>query len=172
MYFNYSAEKQKLVGTWERLAKEYAAAGMSEEAIAQMKEYDMQWMRSRRRYAVHNIPLLDSPGPGEDDAPIHFLFNLPAKPELFHSSERLGWLDEIEDEQLYKRLRKLKRKDLEVLTLVVLEGYTQADVAKMTHVAPSTICVRMKRIKAFLRGEKGGGRKRRNASEASQSNSM
>lgn len=35
-----------------------------------------------------------------------------------------------------KRLRKLKRKDLEPLTLVVLEGYTQADVAKMAHVTP------------------------------------
>lgn len=40
MGFNYAREKRKFDKEWEQLHQEYAAAGMSEAAIAQMKAFD------------------------------------------------------------------------------------------------------------------------------------
>lgn len=40
MGFNYGYEKKKFDSRWKRLEVEYCDAGMSEEQIAAMKEYD------------------------------------------------------------------------------------------------------------------------------------
>ena len=53
MSFNYAREKRMFDREWEQLHKEYAAAGMSEAAIAQMKAFDWGWFCSRRVYSDH-----------------------------------------------------------------------------------------------------------------------
>ena len=59
MGFNYGREKRRFDKEWEQLQKEYAAAGMEEADIAQMKEFDWEWFRSRRTYENHNQALPD-----------------------------------------------------------------------------------------------------------------
>lgn len=46
MGFNYGYEKKKFDSRWKRLEVEYCDAGMSEEQIAAMKEYDWAWFCS------------------------------------------------------------------------------------------------------------------------------
>ena len=48
MGFNYGYEKKKFDSRWKRLEVEYCDAGMSEEQIAAMKEYDWAWFCSQR----------------------------------------------------------------------------------------------------------------------------
>ena len=57
MSFNYAREKRMFDREWEQLHKEYAAAGMSEAAIAQMKAFDWGWFCSRRVYSDHTQAL-------------------------------------------------------------------------------------------------------------------
>ena len=47
MGFNYGYEKKKFDSRWKRLEVEYCDAGMSEEQIAAMKEYDWAWFCSQ-----------------------------------------------------------------------------------------------------------------------------
>ena len=46
---------------------------------------------------------------------------------------RYGWLASVENEQLLLRLKKLSKKDLELLTLLFVDGYRQIDVARLWH---------------------------------------
>ena len=57
MGFNYGYEKKKFDSRWKRLEVEYCDAGMSEEQIAAMKEYDWAWFFKtiRNQYLVNNM---------------------------------------------------------------------------------------------------------------------
>lgn len=54
MGFNYGYEKKKFDSRWKRLEVEYCDAGMSEEQIAAMKEYDWAWFCSQRVFQNHS----------------------------------------------------------------------------------------------------------------------
>jgi len=48
------------------------------------------------------------------------------------------------------RLKKLSKKDLELLTLLFVDGYRQIDVARLWHCSRSAVAQRFKKIKKFL----------------------
>ena len=53
MSFNYGLEKKKFDREWDRLHKEYRAAGMDEAAIKAMYEFDWQRFNAERAYRNH-----------------------------------------------------------------------------------------------------------------------
>ena len=57
MGFNYGYEKKKFDSRWKRLEVEYCDAGMSEEQIAAMKEYDWAWFCSQRAVSYTHLTL-------------------------------------------------------------------------------------------------------------------
>ncbi len=61
-------------------------------------------------------------------------------------SRRFGWLSSLEDELLYRRLCKLPEDDLELLTLLIVDGYRQADVARLWNCSRSAITQRINKI--------------------------
>ena len=67
MGFNYGREKRAFDEKWARLEVEYRAAGMSEKAIQDMKNYDWQWFCSERTYRNHvqTLPVGDAESHGE-----------------------------------------------------------------------------------------------------------
>lgn len=50
MEFNYAQERRKFERQWKILRKQYQEAGMDEEAISKMYQFDLQWLNSERRY--------------------------------------------------------------------------------------------------------------------------
>ena len=66
-------------------------------------------------------------------------------------SERYSWIDEVSDQQLAERLRKLSKSDIELLTLIVRDGCGVNEIAKLYGVAHSTISRKITRIKKFLK---------------------
>ena len=151
MNFNYAREKLKFDKEWERLQEEYAAAGMDDDAIALMKEFDWQWFCSRRTYARHNQPLPDDGNIPENKAVLFRRFpKLSVNLEQRRASDPYAWMQEIEDAELYRRLGTLKGKDIELLTLIVGEGYRQADVARMWGCSRSSVTKRWNKIKKIL----------------------
>lgn len=151
MGFNYGREKRRFDKEWEQLRKEYAAAGMEEADIARMKEFDWEWFCSRRTYENHNQTL-----PDEEDIEAGKTLLFQKFPELsadFEQQEftdRYAWLQDIEDEKLYQRLCRLGEKDLELLTLITMERYTQAEVAKLWGCSRSAITQKVKKIQKYL----------------------
>lgn len=50
MGFNYGKEKFIFDREWKKLREQYAEAGMSEEAIQELYDFDWSWFRMRRNY--------------------------------------------------------------------------------------------------------------------------
>lgn len=153
MSFNYACEKRKFDREWEQLHKEYAAAGMSEADIAKMKAFDWGWFCSRRVYADHVQPMPDESISGEDGGSTLFrkFAALSAAFQPERHADRYAWVEAIEDERLYQRLCSLSRTDLELITLIAMEGYRQSDVARMWGCSRSAITQRVNKIKKILR---------------------
>lgn len=153
MSFNYAREKRKFDKEWEQLQREYAAAGMDEESIAQMKEFDWRWFCSRRSYDNHNQPLPEEKDFAEGGNTVLFR-KFPGLSVDFDTQkfpERYAWLQEIGDEKIYQRLGNLGKKDLELVTLIAIDGYTQTEIAKMWECSRSAITQRMNKIKKILK---------------------
>lgn len=151
MGFNYGREKRRFNKEWEQLQKEYAAAGMKEADITRMKEFDWEWFCSRRTYENHNQTLPDEEDIEEGKTVLFRKFpELSADFEQRKFSDRYAWLQEIEDKKLYQRLCQLEEKDLELLTLMVIDGYRQADIARLWGCMRSTVTKRLNKIKKVL----------------------
>ena len=63
MSFNNGNERRKLNAKWEQLRVQYREAGMSEEAIQAMYEFDLGVLNSERAYDANTVSVCD----GEDD---------------------------------------------------------------------------------------------------------
>ena len=152
MGFNYAREKRKFDEEWEQLQREYADAGMDEEAIAQMKEFDWRWFCSRRSYDNHNQPLPEEKDLQENRNTVLFrkFPNLSVDFDIQKLSEKYAWMQELWDEIMYQRLSGLSKKDLDLITLIAIEGYTKAEVAKIWGCSRSAITQRMNKIKKIL----------------------
>ena len=59
MGFNYAKEHRKFEAKWKKLRKEYEEAGMDEDAIEQIYQFDREVFCSERSYGNHTQPLPD-----------------------------------------------------------------------------------------------------------------
>lgn len=145
MSFNYGREKRKFDQEWERLQAEYEAAGMDEASIQEMKQYDWRWFCSQRVYNDRARPF---PSECSQETAGGLAAHVHAG-DSFQS--RYGWILDMEDEGLSQRLQKLGPEDLELLTLLAVDGYRQADVARILGCSRSAISQRLKKIKKLLK---------------------
>ncbi len=142
MGFNYGYEKKKFDSRWKRLEVEYCDAGMSEEQIAAMKEYDWAWFCSQRVFQNHTQPI-----------PCEQYDEVCGQSQLFRKfaslsyqwdvdkidQTRYGWLASVENEQLLLRLKKLSKKDLELLTLLLRANQARREDGQPQEVMNRTV---------------------------------
>ncbi len=155
MRFNNGKERQKFEDGWKRLRARYADAGFSEEGIAAMRAFDEDAYRSRRRYEEHTLPL-----PSEDfhgGAPAKgrsLIANLAYLSTSFDETSFTGrhaWVDTLDDPALTFGLKRLSRDDLELLTLYVIDGYSQPEIARFLGCDQYVVSRRFSRVKKILR---------------------
>ena len=148
-------ERKKLSAAQARMAEEYRAAGMTEEAIAAIAAFDLAVLRSDRRFYRHSQALCPGVGdPGEAPEPI-------SDGETPPLSGRTDWLQEISSPALLEVLQAQDKEMLEILTLWVFEGYRQTEVARKLGCTPQNISERIATLRRKLR------RSMEDASEAS-----
>lgn len=153
MGFNYGREKRAFDKEWKRLEAEYLAAGMTAEAVQAMRAFDWQWFCSERTY--HNHVQTLPTGDIEKDGDTFFKqAHLEAMTTQWDAGDvdhtRFGWLSALEDEKLYRKLCALSDKDLELLTLLYVNGYQQAEVARKMNCSRNSVHKRLKKIKKIL----------------------
>lgn len=154
MGYNYAKEKRKFDKEWERLRLEYKAAGMPEQVIRALYDYDCQWFRSRRIYMNHNqeLPEETIPRDSENRSGLRHKFetmNSSFDESMF--SGRFAWVETIEHSELVDKLKQLKAEDLELLTLLVIDGYSQTEIARMRGCSKTAINKKIIRIKKSLK---------------------
>lgn len=144
MGFNYAREIKKFKNKWERLRIEYRNAGMSEEAIGKIYEYDYSvFKKNRTYYRRRHSASFFMPDKSSD------LVSVTDDSSSYHS--RYWWIDDIENPLILSYIKKLPPKDIELITLCIFEGYSQRKAAEIVGLAPSTVCYRLKKIKKIIK---------------------
>ena len=154
MGFNCAAEKAKFEREWAKLRKEYASAGMSEEAIQKIYEYDWHCFCRNRAYERRATKMPSAEIEGLDDERRSALFRKSRALSItFDESSfpnRYAWIDTLENERLIRAIMKLNDKDLELLTYVTLEGHGQKELAQKWGCTQAAIAIRMQKIKKIF----------------------
>lgn len=158
MGFNYAKEKRKFQEQWMHLRDEYKALGMSKETIQELYDFDLQWFRSQRQFRSHNQAL---PYDAINDETDYVKSTLIAKFDTLKTTfdeaafiGRLAWMDAIEDEALVDKLKQLSKSDLELLTLLAIDGYSQSDLERIGYEKQYIISRRLSKIRKFLKALK------------------
>ena len=139
MEFNYAHEKRKFDEKWKKLEVWYRRSGMSEDAIREMREYDWNEFKARRRYEKRR-----------DDSGIDI--EEIAEPETEQrTSGRYGWIDDIDIPTLVHKLRNLTLHEREIITLLTVEDLTQEQAAEKMGIPYRTFKYQLKKIKDFLK---------------------
>ena len=152
MSFNNGNERRKLNAKWEQLRVQYREAGMSEEAIQAMYEFDLGVLNSERAYDANTVAVCD----GEDDVDARKAADFKqyevaiTVTDTYHETKsRFGWIGEIEDERLLSALENLSDEDLELVTLYIYEGYSTVELSKAYGIAHQNISKRIIKITNF-----------------------
>ena len=159
MEFNYGLERKRFDGEWERLRKSYHEAGMSEEAIEAMYEFDFKEFNRRRAAAKWEQPFTaDITGKNEDASTLFYKFMEPlSRSDLYCTGlPRYSWIEEVTDETLYTRLLQLPDQDKELLTMLVIDGFSQEEVGAFLGKQQPAICKKLKRLGKILFPVEGG----------------
>ena len=155
MSFNKGYELKKFEAHWEKLRIEYAAAGMTEDAIQKMYDYDRQQFNAERAHLERTQELsTDTFECSEDEnSPLMKRYReVTTVTDTYHETKsRFAWIGEIEDENLLSALEKLSDDDLEILTLYIYEGYSTVKLSKAYGIAHQNISKRIIKITNFLK---------------------
>ena len=155
MSFNKGYELKKFEAHWEKLRIEYAAAGMMEDAIQKMYDYDRQQFNAERAHLERTQELsTDTFECSEDEnSPLMKRYQdaISVTDHYHETKSRFGWIGEIENEHLLSALESLPDDDLELLTLYVYAGYNTVELSKVYGIAQQNISKRILKITKFLK---------------------
>ena len=145
MGWNTAYERKKFEAKQKKQAEEYRALGMSEEQIQIMYEFDLEQFNSNRSYYSHTQSFIpDDFDESEDDDEKLSIFEkfkdvLTISIEDSSDKSRYWWIEEIDEPETVKKIKSLSERDLEILTLMVIDELTHEEIAKIMGVCVRTI---------------------------------
>ena len=154
MSFNNGKERRKLNAKWEHLRVQYREAGMSEDAIQAMYEFDLGVLNSERAYITNTMTVsgaADDCAAKETSDFKQYEKAVTVTDTYRETKSRFTWIGEIENERLLSALENLSDADLNLVTMYAYEGYTVTEISKVLGVAQPTISIKIKRITKFLK---------------------
>ena len=155
MSFNKGYELKKFEAHWEKLRIEYAAAGMTEEAIQKMYNYDRQQFNAERAHLERTQELsTDTFECSEDEnSPLMKRYReVTTVTDTYHETKsNFAWIGEIENERLLSALESLSKLDLKILTFYVYAGYTESEIAGELGGSKIAIHKRIEKITKLLK---------------------
>ena len=145
MSWNNGYETKKFEARQKKQAEEYRALGMTEDQIQAMYEFDLEQFKSERRHRMHTQPLqveeFEENDADESDNTLlnEFFDELTCTIETSGDKSRYWWVEEIDDSETVKKIKSLSERDLEILTLMVIDELTYEEIAKIMGVCVRTI---------------------------------
>lgn len=154
MEFNNGNERRKLNKKWERLRVQYQQAGMSEDAIQAMYDFDLGVLNSERSYVANTLAIVgdgdDSTGRKSSDFKQYE--KAIAVTDTYHETRtRFAWVGEIKDKRLQEGLEKLSDEELRLITLYFRDEYNTVELSKVYGIAQQNISKRILKITKFLK---------------------
>ena len=157
MSWNDGYERKMFAKRQKKQAEEYRALGMTEEQIKEMYEFDLEQFKSERRHRMHTQSLqveeFEENDADESDNTLlnEFFDELTCTIETSGDKSRYWWVEEIEDEALERRVKGMASEEIEMITLLVFEGYTQIEASQKMGMPYRTFKFKFRNIKDFLK---------------------
>ena len=156
MSWNDAYERRKFKENQKKQAAEYRVLGMTEEQIQAMYEFDLEQFRSDRRFYSHTQSLLpDTFDENEDNDEKLSIFELfkdvfTTTIEEAECKSRYWWVDEIGEDDLLGGVRNLNSEQIEIITLIAFENYSQKDAAERMGIPYRSFKRKIQQIKILL----------------------
>lgn len=156
MSWNNAYRRKQFEEKQKKQAEEYMVLGMTEEQIQAMYEFDLEQFRSDRRFYSHTQSLLpDTFDENEDNDEKLSIFELfkdvfTTTIEEAECKSRYWWVDEIGEDDLLGGVRNLNSEQIEILTLIVFENYSQKDAAEKMGIPYRSFKRKIQQIKILL----------------------
>ena len=130
---------------------------MTEEQIKEMYEFDYAQFKSERRFRMHTQSF--EPDKFDDDEDDNEKLSIVEKfQDVLATTQddstdksRYWWIEEIGNPVFTKALKKLSQEQIELLSLIVADGYGQAEMAGILNVSQSAISQRLATIKKIFK---------------------
>ena len=155
MGFNYGLEKKNFDSQWAVTRKQYEDAGMSNEAIQKMYDYDRQQFNSERTFIERTqeftAPAYESSEEEASPLMLRYQEAITTKDTYHETKSKFAWIGEIENERLLAALENLSEDDLKLLTFYAYEGYNESEISKVFNVSQPAIHKRIMKISIFLK---------------------
>lgn len=153
MKYNHSAMRQRFKNEQKALAKKYRAAGMSEDSIREMYEFDLAVFRSNRNDLAHKAEIEEITAYDRVTGESHYMDmdEFPAKENYgAYSIETEFWIQDIENVALQKAILSLKPEYKKIVSLL-MKGYCQRDIAGFYGVTEATMSDKISRIQKNIK---------------------
>lgn len=157
MRFNYQKEITEFEKRQEELRRIYREAGMAEESIGAMYDYDREELRRERVFRMHNRSFDFDADYGDGmfaertgGAYREYMDQLTCTDRYLTGSLH-DLMQDIDDPDLVKALLTLTGCQRRILEMLVLDGMSQRDVAEALGVGASTVCRQVGRIRKKLK---------------------
>ena len=154
MSFNNGNERRKLNANWEHLRVQYREAGMSEDAIQAMYEFDLGVLNSERAYITNTMTVSGAADDcaAKETSDFKQYEKAITVTDTYHETKSLfTWIGEIEDERLLSALENLSDADLELITLYAYEEYDTVEISKVFGTTKQNISKKIRRITNFIK---------------------
>ena len=155
MGINFAYARKKFSEDQQKLRKEYEAAGMTPEQILALYEYDLHqfnrdiaFYRHTQRLNVFEEPDMEEESQNQLLSKFSEQLSVCQEPSM---DDDLWWLDEIEDEELIKRLLLLTAEELELISKLAFGDYSQQEIAEEADKTQAAISQKLKTIRKKLR---------------------
>lgn len=162
MSWNNSYERKVFEQEQKELANEYKEAGMTEEQIQAMYQFDLDSFNSNRRFYEHTqaLDFEDEKFDCETRNPLleKFKERVSTTPHVERVNS-FDWIEEINNQNLYRQMKALTTTEKTIITLIVHCGYTQKETAKICKLTRPQVSYRVEKIKRLISAhidEKGG----------------
>ena len=151
MYFNYAYERRLFEQDQAKKRREYLRAGMSEEAIREMYEYDLYVFNNERKEIKHRAHYSEmlTYDTETGDSRYMDMDEFPSQATLY-TPNRYAWLEEIEDRKLFFTLLKMPIEYLDIITDLI-DQYQYDEIGKRMGVRKQAICNKVYRIRKKLK---------------------
>ena len=156
MSWNDAYERRKFKENQKKQEAEYRALGMTEEQIKAMYEFDLEQFRSDRRFYSHTQPLTVSDfvegkvDESESTLLLKFFDELVETIDDCEEKSRYWWVDEIGEDDLLSGVKYLTPQQIEILTLIVFENYSQKEAAEKMGIPYRSFKRKIQQIKLSL----------------------
>ena len=157
MAYNHAKEELLFANHWAKLRDEYVQAGMSEDAIQAMYDFDREVFNGNRSYSEHTVRLLlEDEAEDEDEfayaqALLNNNFSSFSVFDEYMCSSPYDWVELLDTASYVEAIRLLSDSDKELITLFAFHGFSINQLSAHFQQSRFVIFRRINKIKKVLK---------------------